>query len=353
MNQPDVSIIVPVYNVEQYLPECLESLIHQTMNNIQIICINDGSTDRSNQILKDYARKDCRIEIINQKNQGVSMARNRALNYVRGKYLMYLDSDDWIDSDTCQTVFDTAENRNTDLVLWSYIREFKGGGLRKGIFDENEIVFARPEVETQLYRRMYGPYRDELRRPEDMDALVTVWGKLYKSSLIIENKIQFVDLCVIGTEEDMLFNLFVLEHVKSAVYINKYFYHYRKYNEVSITSKYKEKLSNQWACLFNIIEQKLIGNKLGDSYKEALNNRICISILGLGLNLLSSGMSFWKINKEIEKILDNPRYRAAYEELRLSYFPLHWKIFYGFAKYDYPFGIQLMLYCIRKMIGTH
>ena len=94
-----ISIIVPVYNVEKYLPECLESLIHQTLKDIEIICINDGSTDNSLSILKDYAKKDSRIRIINKENWGISAARNSGINTAMGDFLSFIDSDDWIDLD--------------------------------------------------------------------------------------------------------------------------------------------------------------------------------------------------------------------------------------------------------------
>ena len=92
-----VSIIVPVYNIEKYLAKCLDSLINQTLEDIEIICVNDGSTDNSAEILNEYAQKDCRIKIINQDNAGLSAARNTGINAANGEYIGYVDSDDWID----------------------------------------------------------------------------------------------------------------------------------------------------------------------------------------------------------------------------------------------------------------
>lgn len=102
MSKPLISIIVPVYNTEQYLSKCLDSLINQTYKNIEIICVNDGSTDNSADILNEYDKKDKRVRMISQKNCGLSATRNTGLKNCCGEYVMFLDSDDWIDFDTCE-----------------------------------------------------------------------------------------------------------------------------------------------------------------------------------------------------------------------------------------------------------
>lgn len=131
LKNPDISIIVPVYNVEKYLPQCLESLINQTYANIEIICVNDGSTDNSLEILDKYAKRDSRIIVINQKNSGVSVARNAALKIISGKYLMFVDGDDWIELNNCETAYNLIEKYNADVVMWSYIREYPNKALKK------------------------------------------------------------------------------------------------------------------------------------------------------------------------------------------------------------------------------
>ena len=123
--QPLISIIIPVYNVERYLAQCLDSVINQTYPNLEIICVNDGTTDSSGQILEQYAQKDGRIVVIVQENQGLSGARNTGLKHVHGKYIMFVDSDDWIELETCEDAVIAAEKHNADLVMWSYVREFE------------------------------------------------------------------------------------------------------------------------------------------------------------------------------------------------------------------------------------
>lgn len=346
-----ISIVVPVYNVGKYLPQCLDSIIGQTYQNLEIICVNDGSTDNSLDILEEYGAKDSRIKIVTQENHGASAARNRGMQEVKGKYLMFVDGDDWIDRDTCKKTVTVAEEKKADLVFWSYTREYGDRAKDKLLFWKDKTVFAENEVKTELHRRLVGLVGDELEHPDYADALVTVWGKLYLASEVIEHDIKFVDLNKIGTLEDGLFNLYVLGYVKKAIYLRKCFNHYRKDNEISVTTQYKKKLYSQWQYLFNLMKEYIETNHLPYEYELALNNRIALSILGLGLNILASDFSGKKKIDLIKNIITSERYQKAYKTLEFKYFPLHWKVFYGFAKKGNAIGVYLLLQVIHKIIS--
>ena len=131
---PMVSIIVPVYNVAPYLRQCMDSLINQTYRNIEIICVNDGATDESGAILAEYAAKDSTIKVISQKNAGLSAARNVGFSFATGDYVMYVDSDDWIDLETCETAVAIAVKHKADIVFWPYIRESQNAQRPKTLF---------------------------------------------------------------------------------------------------------------------------------------------------------------------------------------------------------------------------
>lgn len=351
MCTPMVSIIVPVYNVEKYLPCCLESLINQTLKDIEIICVNDGSTDRSVQILKDYQKKDDRIFVINQENQGVSQTRNNALKYVRGKYTLFIDGDDWIDLEACETAVNVAEENSADLVFWSYVREYGEQSQKKNIFSEKQKIFEGEQIRDELQRRMCGLIGEELEHPENANALEPVWGKLYLSRIILDKDVRFVDLKEIGTSEDGLFNFQILEYVHKAVFINEYYNHYRKDNETSVTTVYKAELKKQWNTLFDKMQNYIQIKKLPASFETALNNRIALSILGLGLNVVQSKLAFKDKIKEIKDILSQERYREAYKQLDFQYFPIHWKLFYWCAKRKFAVGVWALLVCIKTIIG--
>lgn len=146
---PKISIIVPVYNVAPYLRQCLDSLVGQTYRNIEIICVNDGATDESGEILAEYAAKDSTIKVISQKNAGLSAARNVGFSFATGDYVMYVDSDDWIDLETCETAVAIAVKHKADIVFWPYIREFQNAQRPKTLFYDDYIVFDEEEFFTQ------------------------------------------------------------------------------------------------------------------------------------------------------------------------------------------------------------
>lgn len=346
-----INIIVPVYNAEKYIERCMESLINQTYRNIEVICVNDGSTDNSLSVLKRYAKKDNRITVIDKENEGVSLARNKGIELACGQYLMFVDADDWIEPTTCEVALAEMLKENADVIMWPYIREFKDKSVPKKIWDSDKLVFKDTDVQTKLHRRFVGLLDKELSMPESADALCTIWGKLYDGSLIKQNKILFKDIRELGTYEDGLFNLDVFGYVKKVVYINQFFYHYRKDNDASITTKYNVKLRKQWNNLFGYMREYINEKQLPVEYYKAYDNRVALSVLGLGLNVLNSQMSVMDKIKELKSIISSKEYRQACKKLQLKYFPIHWKVFYGCAKYNIAFGVYILLVCIKKIIA--
>lgn len=345
-----ISIIVPVYNAEKYLEQCLNSLLKQTYQNLEIICVNDGSTDKSGRFLEQFQKNDFRIKVINKTNEGVSKARNMALEVASGEFLMFVDADDWIDKNTCERILNCQKQTQADVVMWPYMSEHKHEAVPKAIFPENDVVFLEDEVREKIHRRFIGLVGEELRYPEKADSLCPVWGKLYKRKLIEQNKIRFIDIRKIGSYEDGLFNLEVFLHVKKAVYIQEYFYHYRRTNVASETSGYKETLSEQWESLYQIMENYIHENQLPSIYEEALENRIALGILGLGINLMASTMNLKEKRREMKRLISRPIYQRAIKQLTLKYFPFYWKLFYGCSKWNCSIGILGMLLIIQKLI---
>ena len=342
---PLVSIIVPVYNTERYLSQCLDSLICQTYRNIEIIVVNDGSTDGSINLLHEYQKRDSRIFLIEQDNQGLSFARNLALKHVKGKYICFVDSDDWLNEDTILYAVKKIESKNVDIVLWGYVKEFKT--YSRCVFLSNiETYFDESEVH-KLYRRIIGPVKEQLAEMEKIDSFVTVWGKLYCSSIIKNKNVHFVSTKEIGTAEDLLFNIEVFRYVKRAIVIDKCFYYYRKFNNTSFTSVYKKRLFSQWKRLQDLIYERIY--QVPD-YTEAFYNRVAGSIIGLGLNECSSSNSLCLKYKRLMRILKEERYRRAYRQLDFSYFPVHWKVFFLCAKYRLGWCLLLLLFCIQKIV---
>lgn len=345
-NKSFVSVVLPIYNVEKYLPKCLDSVVGQSYQNIEIICVNDGSPDGSEQIVAEYMKKDSRIVLINQKNQGLSGARNTGIEAAKGEYVVFLDSDDWLDPETVETAVYEARNENAQLVMWSYVREFPAASVPKDVFNEDRIVFEGDELTNRLHRRMAGLTGAELSDPGNADSAVTAWGKMYKTECIRD--LRFVDTKIIGTE-DALFSLQALCNVKKAVFINRHFNHYRKDNDTSLTRKYKPELFSQWQELYSRMEAVIKENGL--PFEEALNNRIALSIIGLGLTELINTTSHKEKIKKLTSIITTTRYKKAYADLKTEYFPVHWKLFFTLCKKGNGAGVYVLLKCIDKIIS--
>lgn len=344
MSEPKVSVIVPVYNCEKYIERCMDSLINQTLADIEIIVIDDESKDTTFEILKEYEKKDKRIKLMTKKNSGVSSSRNKGMEIATGKYIAFVDGDDWIDLDCLEKMYEVAEKNQTDITICSYTREFKDHSKPKNINLKEDKVYEDEDLKI-LHRKLVGPIKEEFSQPESLDSLGTVWGKLYNRELLIKSDNKFIDLKEIGTAEDTLFNFMVFKNIKKLSFIDKCFYHYWKENEDSITTKYNPNIFEQWKNLFKYMENFIKENNLDENFLEALNNRICIGVLGIGLNQCKKENEINTINrvKNLKQVLNDSQMRKAYSNLELKYFPVHWKIFYCFNKYRMALPSYMML----------
>ena len=215
--QAVISVIVPVYNAEAYLSRCMESILNQTYRDIQVICVNDGSTDSSGDMLEELRRRDGRVQVACRENSGLSASRNAGLELAEGEYVMFVDADDWLDEHACADAMEAMLGRDADIVFWSYAREY-GTTSAPVLFWREERVFEGESMEW-LRNRLLGPSGAELGRPERLDSYGTAWGKLYRRSLFREGEASFVDTALIGSAEDVLCNLSLFRAARRAVYI--------------------------------------------------------------------------------------------------------------------------------------
>ena len=341
-----VSIIIPVYNAAKYLRQCLDSIINQTYRSLQIICINDGSTDDSLSILEEYAKKDSRIEIITQENRGLSAVRNVGMQYSRGEYLTFVDSDDWIDFDCIEKAVFCAEKNDADIVMWSYIKESEGSSSKVLFWHENRVFEG--ESQKKLHIRLLGLVGPELAHIEKLDSLGTVCMKLYKESLIKKSGITFTDTKLVGSGEDVLANQYLFNFAQRCAYICDTFYHYRR-NPVSITNTYRKNLVEQWQVLFAKMINNYEKNPQKDLVMVALQNRIALSIVPLSLNIVSSSLSINDQYKKIQEILIAEWYTQAMKKLELKYLKIHWRLYFFAAKCKITCVVLLLSIIIQNI----
>ena len=207
-----VSIIVPVYNVEKYLRKCIDSLINQTLNDIEIICINDGSTDKSLKILKEYKNKDSRIILLNQENLGQSVARNRGIEIAKGEYLGFVDPDDWIDLDYYEKLYNAASTNDTDIAVGGIIR-VTGIKKKKFLNFEKETLTDNTKLKFELC---------------DVPEKSYIWNKIYKTQKLKEINLKFKEGRIF---EDCIFTPQALFFLGKMVTVpNTYYYYLRRGN---------------------------------------------------------------------------------------------------------------------------
>lgn len=343
-----VSIVVPIYNVEKYMRECIDSILKQDILNYEIILVDDGSPDNCPAICDEYAARDDRIKVVHKQNGGLSSARNAGIREASGEYLMFMDPDDWFDLDTLECLVEKIEEYNLDVIRFSYIREFADSHVKKQNTFLKDTVYSGEDCFT-LLRQTVGLIGDELKHPENLNFLASVCFNAYRRKLILDNKIEFFNIREIGTFEDGFFNIELFKYVKSFLFLDKGFYHYRKTNSQSATSNYRENFSEKQSLLFRKIEDAL-KDCFTEDMKEALSNRIAIGTMELCLNALKSNKPFPEKLYEMKSVLKDDVHKKAISSLEMKYLPLKWKLYFGFMKLRNAYFVYFLTYAIRKLM---
>lgn len=223
-----LSIIIPIYNMELYLEECLESLINEVTDKFEIILVNDGSMDRSLEICNQYINKYNNIQLVNQENRGLSAARNMGLSKASGEYITFIDPDDWVKNNYIKTIIKEVKSKH-DVYVFGYCNCNKN--LKKNILHSiPSNTYEGEKVKNAVV------YLDE-----NGYMLNFAWNKIYKKSLLIDNKIKFLN----GTSyiEDILFNSIVFNYAKSVRFLNEILYFYRTTENSLSNNKYYYNMS--------------------------------------------------------------------------------------------------------------
>ena len=258
---PEISVIIPIYNTEQYLKQCLNSIVNQTFKDIEIICINDCSTDNSLQILQEFALSDKRIKIINlTKNSGVSNARNLGLNLAKGEYIYMLDSDDWLDDNYLETMLLKIKEANSNIVInANFVNEYENQS--KKLYSNFKFLQNKFEIlDSKLVQRFFPP---------------VIWTRLYKKSYIDRYKFRFPNIkcgaediyfayvCDLMQEKVCIFKgpyHHYFQHISSAMHITERGYYYIESFKLLHDFLNKYNISLDGIKLF-FVESLIIDNK--------------------------------------------------------------------------------------------
>ena len=291
-----VSVIIPVYNVEKYLRKCLNSVLSQTYKELEIILIDDGSTDSSGKICDEYAAKYKNFIVIHKKNEGLGMARNTGMEYMKGEYVTFLDSDDYIEPMLIECLLTNLLENHVDMCKGGFQRVADNGNILSTVCYKNEM-FREEEARLLLLPRMVGS------RPDKKDSVeMCVWGALYNTCHIKEYQLKFPSerefIC-----EDLVFNIDYMQYANGASLISDTGYNYRL-NTNSLTTRYREDRFDANKKFYLSMYQKLTDLQYDEMTILRLKRMFFVALKGVIKQERKeiSGYSFRKCIKKIRKI---------------------------------------------------
>ena len=346
MLNPKVSIIVPVYNVEKYLERCVNSLQNQTLKDIEIILVDDSSTDSSLEICKRLAAEDSRIKVIHKVNEGAGYARNAALLIAGGEYVGFVDSDDFVEHCMFETLYNKAVLYSSDLVLSGVLFvdgnmfSEKGECIRKTYFDK-DTHFDTDESIKKLRMGIAGSL------PEDTDDSkygMSIWKNLFKLEIIRKNNLVFQSEREIYSE-DALFMIDYISCIKKATGISEAFYNYCR-NEASISKSYKKDRFEKSLAFVNEVEKRLKKDIKEDQYRiyihrfwQAMCRVLCSQEI---MYAQDNNIKYSALKERLEMICTHSLTLSALKKYPIWKLPLKQGVF--------AFGVKHKLYFLLKLL---
>lgn len=289
--EPVVSVIVPVYNAQDYLFRCLGSILNQSLSNIEIIAVNDGSIDGSLALLLDLGKQDSRLRVVTQKNAGPSAARNLGLNHVKGKYISFVDADDTIEPDMLRDLVNEAEKSRADIVMCGY-----------SYITHDKVVL------TYIPDKCWGDFLDQKGINERVIPKIptyqfnAIFNKLYRTSLIQDRNIRFPEMVQMG--EDLLFNIDVIEAARNIAFVKNCLYNYYQ-TAGSLTHRYIEKITDSKKRIRDRIT--LLANNRNvqcPEFQKNMDTLTCLDIAESAFNLLYQDSPLtWRFLSEQLKLI--------------------------------------------------
>lgn len=328
-----VSTIIPVYNAEKFLEECIESLRNQTLKEIEMIFINDGSTDNSLEILKKYEKIDSRIKVINQKNSGPSVARNRGIEIANGEYLSFIDSDDWVETSMYEDMYHRAINDKSDVVICDMKMVSVDSQLYvKGIIYSDE-KYDRKNIEDKIFK--------ELLSNSQFNSMA---NKIYKRSIVKENNL-LLDKDIYYAE-DWKFNMEFFKYSQTVSYINKCYYYYRRGHESSSNFYNDTTFERTGLWIYNMRKKYAI--ELGINPYLAVDDLFQVIIHCIVSEFRRSDISIKDKLKKVSYIINSKECLEVIDNINTHRLCVKYRFLYYFIKYKIL--IALLLYVLAGKI---
>ena len=338
---PKVSVIVPIFNVEKYLKRCLDSIINQTLQDIEIILVDDESPDNCPIICDDYAKIDSRIKVIHKNNEGLGFARNSGLEIATGQYVAFVDSDDYVDLKMYETLYNVAEKSGYDAIYSGFNIVRKSGKIEiKKQVETFTNLFRRTDIDRFIFD-MVGA--DPLY-PSDVKYLMSSCLTLYSTKILKENNLKFSSEREF-ISEDLLFNIDYLMLAKKIAIDNNSYYYYC-YNENSITRSYNKNRFKEQKKIYLEIYRRLIIKYDYDLFRNNLD-RLKISHLRGSIKQLikfRKEINYIKIRHEIKVIVNDDIFKDLIYNYPFERLAFKHKIFFLGLKNNLINLLMLIVY---------
>ena len=342
-----ISVIVPIYNAERFLSECLDSICRQTVKELEILLIDDGSTDSSAEICDRYARQDERIRVFRKENSGASDTRNFGIDQAAGEYIMFFDSDDYVSPDLCEKLLAAMTADGTDFAFCGYLNIATAKTSKRLLFDRSRTFFG-DDYRREIRTATLGPTGSQLHNPEKLDKLTPIWARLYKSDIIRRYNIRYVDLSKVPSE-CLLFNFEYCLKAQSASYVNEALYAYRRNTGVSLTKRFRKGLWDKWSYWMDYTAAIISGLGDPEDYLSARGSRLCCSVIPLGGNAMKLPTRRERL-AEMRTFLSRDAYRTAFADFDCGNCPVYWRLFFYAAKKRRVRLFYFLTWSMRKIL---
>lgn len=326
-----ISVIVTIYNTpEKYLKKCIESIINQTLEEIEIILINDGSNDKTKRICEQYSLNDTRIKLINQFNMGESVARNVGIENSTTQNITFVDSDDWIEPNMCLEIVNYIDEikANYDIIFFNCFVNYSKKCIKNKFYPKEGLLNSEDIEEIQLQNIEKGITK---YYPPESNISVP-WAKVYNKEFIKKNNLKFIPNII--RMPDAIFNMEAFEKAKKIYNLNKYLYHYQK-NEFSICQKYSEDTIKYYETYIDFVEKYIKKYNKNEKFKDTLNLKIVTSIDKYMYNYFfhkDNNKKAKEIEEEFKKVLNKKLYQSAMKNVKIQYLSIYQKIVLKNAK---------------------
>lgn len=329
-----VSIVVPIYNMEQYLDRCLESVVNQTYERLEILLVDDGSTDSSSTVCDRWAAADSRITVIHKQNGGLGMARNTGLDHASGDYIFFLDSDDYVDTTLVEKCIRSVCKHNAEIVLFGRYNVYENGTVTLGTVKAGRQLYRGSEIQTEILPSLF---------TYELGFGVSAWSRMYSVKFLKNNALRFVSEREI-ISEDAFFSLPLFAAASAVSIVPESLYYYCR-RDSSLSRRYQAGRQERNDIFLVKSLEKVEELGLPEAVKTHIQARYHGMTLGTLMQIKRSDLSRCEKKREIFQILHNKNLQATLTKDVCRLDAKLPRLFWSFLRKKWYFLCVLLLYC--------